>query len=126
MDVEGLSGESSAAADILRRMTSSMPLLLQVASVYCAYSAATTRVVFVATSNRFSPCSHTCAQLERHHRENNGRYMCSQAECGLVGTSLFGACPCLLRLDIGISHSNGRSVHDLRTAYNAESNLGEC
>lgn len=59
MDVEGRSGESSAAADILRRMTSSIPLLLQVASVYCAYSAATARVVLLATSSRLSPCTAT-------------------------------------------------------------------
>lgn len=55
--MEGWSSESrAAAADILWRMISSMPLLLQVPSVMCAYSAATAGVVLEAASSSTSPC----------------------------------------------------------------------
>ena len=58
VDVEGLSSESSSAvADILCRISSSIPLLLQVPSVMCAYSAATAGVVLEAASSSTSPCA---------------------------------------------------------------------
>lgn len=58
VDVDGLSSESSSAvADILCRISSSIPLLLQVPSVMCAYSAATAGVVLEAASSSTSPCA---------------------------------------------------------------------
>ena len=56
--MDGLSSESSStAADILCRISSSIPLLLQVPSVMCAYSAATAGVVLEAASSSTSPCA---------------------------------------------------------------------
>ncbi len=55
--MEGRSGEAGAAdEDILRRMSSSMPLLLQTSAVQRAYSAATPAVTFVPGSSSASPC----------------------------------------------------------------------
>ena len=62
--MDGRSGCASAAPeDILRRMTSSMPLLLQVSAVQCAYSAATAAARLLPGSSRGSPCAHHALPL---------------------------------------------------------------
>ena len=68
--MEGRSGCGGAAApDILRRMTSSMPLLLQVSAVQCAYSAATAAARLLPASSRGSPCA--CKASDQKNRDFN-------------------------------------------------------
>lgn len=68
VDVDGLSSESSSApADILCRISSSIPLLLQVPSVMCAYSAATAGVVLEVASSSTPPCAHPKSHSEGLH-----------------------------------------------------------